>query len=283
MFDHGFPSDWSTIKKLIWLKGTSILGGGGGIWKTVTGAILHITDALAAPVKELSVAVQSDDGVTGCNIRHTGANICGGEWLKERLVFSMPTGTLDEDAKTFKFTSGISAPYYIYSKVNYPFKENTRYTFIITCSKSSGTSTNLRVTYTDGSYDNLSGIPTTKTMNVFVTASGKTVDHFMKYTASGTTTLYYEESGIFEGVLTASDFEPYVGTVLPISWQTEAGSITSGTLTIAEDGSVTLDSGGTHQLESITPITLFADENNIWADCGDSTLTYQAISDTAIQ
>ena len=83
---------------------------------------------------------------------------------------------------------------------------------------------------------------------------------------------------------TDSDYEAYsVPTTHPISWQTEAGSITSGTLTISENGSVTLESGGnTYNLTSITPIETLAGENNIWTDVnGEITLTYQAVPETA--
>ena len=54
MFDHGFPSDWSTIKKLIWLK-ASILSGASYIIKTVTGTLpLTLTNAVAHAVSSLT-------------------------------------------------------------------------------------------------------------------------------------------------------------------------------------------------------------------------------------
>lgn len=46
MFDYGFPSHWSTLKKLIWLR--TILGGGGGEITTVTGiSPLLLVNAIA--------------------------------------------------------------------------------------------------------------------------------------------------------------------------------------------------------------------------------------------
>lgn len=64
MFKHGFPPEWSTLKKLIWLVGSGIAGAASGIWKTVTGTLLHITDALPSPVKELSVAIEPYQDLT---------------------------------------------------------------------------------------------------------------------------------------------------------------------------------------------------------------------------
>lgn len=57
MFEHGFPSDWSTFKKLIWLVGSGIAGAS-YIWKTVTGTLIHITDALASPMQKCEVTLE---------------------------------------------------------------------------------------------------------------------------------------------------------------------------------------------------------------------------------
>ena len=57
MFEHGFPQEWSTLKKLIWLVGSGIAGAS-YIWKTVTGALIHITDALASPMQKCEVALE---------------------------------------------------------------------------------------------------------------------------------------------------------------------------------------------------------------------------------
>lgn len=58
MFKHGFPPEWSTFKKLIWLVGSGIAGGASGIWKTVTGTLIHITDALASPMQKCEVTLE---------------------------------------------------------------------------------------------------------------------------------------------------------------------------------------------------------------------------------
>lgn len=58
MFKHGFPPEWSTFKKLIWLKGAGIIGGISAVWKTVTGTLIHITDALASPMQKCEVTLE---------------------------------------------------------------------------------------------------------------------------------------------------------------------------------------------------------------------------------
>ena len=85
MFDIGFPRDWSSLKKLIWLKAINGGGGAAGVWKTVTGTLLHITDALASPMQKCEVTIEpiqegsgdpSPDNVrpitgwTGCEVSH---------------------------------------------------------------------------------------------------------------------------------------------------------------------------------------------------------------------
>jgi hypothetical protein len=58
MFKHGFPPEWSTLKKLIWIVGSGIVGAASGIWKTVTGTLIHITDALASPMRKCEVTLE---------------------------------------------------------------------------------------------------------------------------------------------------------------------------------------------------------------------------------
>lgn len=64
MFENGFPRAWSTIKKLALLF-RAVVNAVAPVLKTVTGAIIHITDALARPAQSLKVnfsPVQSGSG-----------------------------------------------------------------------------------------------------------------------------------------------------------------------------------------------------------------------------
>lgn len=70
------------------------------------------------------------------------------------------------------------------------------------------------------------------------------------------------------------DTDDYV--IYPISWQTEVGTITSGTMTVNADGTIDVTSGGTTtRLNSTVDIKTLLGTNNVWVDTGDITdLTY---------
>ena len=89
MFENGFPREWSTIKKLALLF-RAVVNAVAPVLKTVTGAIIHITDALARPAQSLKVnfsPVQSGSGDpspdnvrpisgwTECKVTRTGKNL----------------------------------------------------------------------------------------------------------------------------------------------------------------------------------------------------------------
>ena len=64
MFENGFPREWSTIKKLAILF-RAVVNAIAPVLKTVTGAIIHITDALAKPVQALSIALEPIQNLNG--------------------------------------------------------------------------------------------------------------------------------------------------------------------------------------------------------------------------
>ena len=267
MFNTGFPDHWTTLKKLLFAVGSGIAGGG-GFWKTVTGTLIHITDALASPVKELSVAVQNSDGVTGCNINVHGVNFYDGEW--EYGNISDDTGQNSGTSTSyFRSKNYLSVP----GGVGFYWYSPTR----------SGT---FRQFYYDKD-KNFLGYGGERWNRVITPwANNEEMRKKIAYIRFRVSSSYadYSDSKIsINYPTTVTEYLPHAGTTYPISWQTEVGSITSGTLKIAEDGSVSLETGGaTHQLESITPISTLAGENNIWADVnGEITLTYQAVPETA--
>ena len=198
------------------------------------------------------------------------------------------------------------------------FKDNERYTFILKVGKSGSLNTvNIIIVYTDGTYTTCN-IPTTAmvTNNAYtyavVSTAGKTVSAIKFSWQGGNTYLYYDESGVFEGVLTADDFEPF-GTTLPISWQSEAGTVYGGKLDVltgiltvypyyaSYNGEtltgrwisdrdayvagttptigaqvVNIGAEGTeYQLEP-HEVTSLLGANNPWADTGDSEVEYRA-------
>lgn len=238
------------------------------ISKTASGSIVTIEDgADGVPIKEMTAQIEpiqagSGDpspsnvraisGWTEMPITQTPKNLLGGMKFAENLKRYVPQATIYEEDQLVVFQAPhatVNIPPF-YGVTQMPFKKNTQYTFIITLSKSSGVSaseSNLRVVYTDGSTDLIPNATAvnTKTQVRFVTDAGKTVWYLGKINASGTTRLYYNECGIFEGVINAEDFEPYVGKTYTIEFPDSAGTVYGGSLTVREDGTgrMTVDCG----------------------------------------
>lgn len=133
-------------------------------------------------------------------------NLFGGNALADKLV-EVAKATKDETAGTVTFTAPNASAKVLYTN----FKENTQYTFIVYGQHSSGnTTTNLRIQYTDNSATILS-FKSDAPYFIYTSHNGKTIKEFEGRNSSGKTTLYYEQCGIFEGVVTLDDFEPYIG------------------------------------------------------------------------
>ena len=133
-------------------------------------------------------------------------------------------------------------------------KPNTRYTVILSLSKSNDSpATNLRIVYSDGTGDHIV-LPTTPASNVkyvivFTTAANKSVAQIVSNNYSGTTLLYYDECGLFEGVLTVDDFEPYFHTTTPIPLPERGwvGGLPDGTSDV-----LSIDSAGKVEWEKVS-------------------------------
>ena len=113
--------------------------------------------------------------------------------------------------------------------------------------------------------------------------ASKTIEFIRKVNASGTTTLYYDESGVFEGAKTLEDFVAYNGSTTVIDWTDEAGTIYGGDLDLntgvltsryASDGSELVDPVE-YDLEPVI-LSTYKGENCIWADAGNMTVNYRA-------
>ena len=98
MFDIGFPRDWSSLKKLIWLK--AITGGGGSspVWKTVTGAFIHITNALASPMQKCEVTLEPIQDLHGQDAPYPAG---GGKQLINDSIKTISGYSLIIGAETF--------------------------------------------------------------------------------------------------------------------------------------------------------------------------------------
>lgn len=97
------------------------------------------------------------------------------------------------------------------------FEANKQYTFILAFENNStysggSVTANLLFRYSDNSYDTFTitgGTANTKYTRAFVSAEGKTVTSIQCTYNWETAKIYYYESGVFEGVKTVEDFEPY--------------------------------------------------------------------------
>ena len=245
---------------------------------------------------------------TGCNVQRTGKNLLGGVDFAESFRGCVGFA-LDTTAKTFNYGRSKTP---VMDGIKY--KPNTQYTIIWTCSAVSRNNSFI-VKYTDGTTEQIVIVEnSTKSTLVFSTKSGKTVDRFaLSYNQWGIVTVSYDESGIFEGVLTADDFAPYTGTTYSIDWTDEAGTVYGGELDVTTGvltavpyygsyngetlvgpwvssmdkyvagttptiGAQVVDMGGTGtniQL-SATDVELLEGNNTIWNDVGDMTLEYLA-------
>lgn len=129
------------------------------------------------------------------------SSIFTGTALKDGLVASMPAATVNTSSAYVQFSSGTAVSVENIT-AGVTFKANTQYDFVFTIYKASGNKTvNLRVYYTDNTYDVFTPVQTTTISRepvFFRSQAGKTVAGLRKYSSSGTTRIYYNESGIFE-------------------------------------------------------------------------------------
>lgn len=211
------------------------------VQNTVSGTPpLSLPNSLGKPLKAWSVDVlpyqegsgdpapdnvRTIHGTDKLTITTAGKNLFGGETLADAIATKVPSAVKDTTNKTIKYNAQAINNVIIAEGF---FKPNTRYTVIVNGSNASQLQApNLKFTYTNGN---------TLTFGQFVNGviavtseAGKTVRSIDGVWSTGTTTLNYELCGIFEGVLTADQFEPYVGasTTLTLPQTVYTGTIGS--------------------------------------------------------
>lgn len=137
-----------------------------------------------------------------------GKNLFGGEAFANGIKTAIPQAVLNTDAKTISYANGYATGANFTNGI--PFKENTQYTIILKFSNTKAR-TNMQVVYADGTtkfiLTSITGLQTI----VFTSDTNKTIDYIGGLNSDGTSVFYYEECGVFEGVLTADQFEAYDG------------------------------------------------------------------------
>ena len=231
------------------------------IVSSASGAIASFSDgADDVPVKDLVVNIEpvqegtgdpSPDNVrpisgwTGLKLTRTAKNIFGGTLMRDGVLACVPSAIDYSDDESVRFASNAVANTGGFTQdcgLTGKFKENTSYTFIITYAKGSSVGSNMRIWYSDGTYTAIPNLTDegAKETKVVVTPSNKTVSSISKMNQSSATRLYYNESGIFEGDLTADDFVPYDGQTYNVDWTDAAGTVYGGQLNVTT-GVLTVD------------------------------------------
>lgn len=143
-----------------------------------------------------------------------GKNLFGGKTFADKVKDSFK-GEIDETQKTIAFYAQNTKSVVLF---NVPDK-NKRYTLIAKGNCSSKVQyLNLCFLYDNGEQESLF-FNNANTKQSFVSNAHKKLVSIAGYYNDGLTKLYYEDFGLFEGVLTLNDFEPYhkSTTTIPLS------------------------------------------------------------------
>lgn len=252
----------NTLKKLI-------------LWKAAVGSPLYehtinnnpavFTTEVAKPLKGLSIPFTSETGITGLTIYRTGKN------LFDQQKYA--------DAAEYKNRYN----YYFYTNPII-LKPNTKYTITPDEIKNVGSGLYLVLYIVSGSD------PTAFSGSSIYPVYNGATSYNRNFTTGETGVIRLGVSDTqpqekLDAIMsvnwqiefgeTGSAIEPYTGTTIPVSWQTEAGTVYGGTLD-ALTGVLTVTSpeSKTVQLDPVTLSTLIGD-NVIWTDTnGDNTIIY---------
>ena len=143
-------------------------------------------------------------------VKSVWVNLFGGDVFADKLVAI--GGAKDATNGTVSIPAYSTNGKQVYSG----FKANTQYTFIFKASVSNAGSINIAIRYTDNTLE-IINILNANTITTVTTVSkkDKTIQALVG-TLQADTTYYYNECGVFEGVLSLDDFKPYVEHTLPI-------------------------------------------------------------------
>lgn len=145
-------------------------------------------------------------------VKVIGKNLFGGKAFADKIVEI--GGTLDEANKTVTILASKIDGKVVY---NFPNAQQKRYTIIVRGHNKSGSedAVNLTMRYDDNTNSTFATFH--NGLKIFHTEAGKTAASLKGSWYSGTSVFNYDLFGIFEGVLTEDDFEPYVQSASTIS------------------------------------------------------------------
>ncbi len=155
--------------------------------------------------------VREISGWNGCVVSRIGKNLLDGDTFADKFI-GVASYQRDTINKTVSFSHATSAPYH-QTVISGIFKPNTVYTFIFNYTAVAD-NRSLRIGYSDGTNEEIAfSTNASKTAVVKTSAVNKTIqDVYLSFFADGLTTIYYDESGVFEGTKTLNDFKKFVGS-----------------------------------------------------------------------
>lgn len=222
---------------------------------TASGSVASFADgADNIPVKSLVVQINAPAGVTGTNIYVTGANVWDEEW--ENGAYDASGLPIDNANK-------------IRNKTPISVKAGESYYLVV------GSSGGLNLYYYDK--DNAFISATGQSGNGAITIPSSAA--YLNFSTYGSSTTTYNHDISINYPSTDTAYHAYAGAVYAVDWTSEAGAVTTGTLTYKGSGTWEIDNGVPVELSGPDPATLLGD-NNAWADCGPVVVQYRA--DTAL-
>ena len=242
-------TDWSTLKKLIWLR---IIKGGGSALRTVTGAIVHVTNALALPAEALTVNVEPIQDLHGYDSPWPAG---GGENLlypgTDGTIYGVTKRVNSDGTVTFSGTATSVADFYF----NGTTPSYTAYllpngTYHIEGSEGGSASTYdfFWIYQKDGATKYANGRDHTP-----VTVDGESTSRIFFRVYSGYTINLTVNLGLFNGDYQANAWSPY-SNICPISGRTSATVTRTGVNVWDEETEIGGISSSTGQNEAIASI-----------------------------
>lgn len=137
----------------------------------------------------------------------TGKNIFGGTALRDKLV---SLGGVDNGDGTVTISAANLSSQILFDG----FEPNAQYTIMVkgkNTNASSPMESNVNAYYVDSGVFNTKFAADENTFGIATSTAGKTVGSWKGIWSTGSSVFKYNECGIFKGVLTADEFEPYCG------------------------------------------------------------------------
>ena len=244
------------LRRLMLMKAIT----GGGSWSTISGNPVSFT-ARNAPLKQLKVAFSPKQDLHGYDSPWPaggGANKYGGSVLKSSLL--AVTGAAEGSDSNGSFVN-IPASTALNDVALFDgFAENTQYTIILKFLPTGAAVANVRVYYTDNTYQGFSSSADGAVATVsYTTTAGKTVAAIkLGYWYTTTSKIYYDDCGIFVGANQL--FSPYANECPILGWDSltvyHSGADTSNPQTISITLGSTIYSGTVDVVTGVVTVTM---------------------------